>query len=135
MVREQKQKFIQLECFAPSICASMKARINKFVQGVQFALKVYMASQRSATMAEVVAAACITEEVLSVQYRTLNKKEKTKDDAASLTNPKPTQNQNQQPSKNGDNNKRKRNGNGMVTKMGTTNHFIRTARGDMMGNA
>ena len=44
-VREYEQKFIQLERFAPSGCASERAHTNKFVWGLRFALKARTASQ------------------------------------------------------------------------------------------
>lgn len=86
-------------------------------------------------MAKTVVAACIDEDVLAEQYGPLNNtKKKNKTEANSSTNPKPAQNHNEQASKNGDNNKRKRNDNGYGNRIGITNHCVRTARGDRMGN-
>lgn len=95
-----------------------------------------MVSQRPATIVEVVATACIVEEMLGEQYGPLNKKEKTKTEATSSTNPKLTQNQNQQGNKNGGTTKGRGMAMAMATKIGiTTNYSIRIAKVYMMRNA
>ena len=67
-VREYEQKFIQLERFAPGLCATEKARTSKFVWGLRFALKDRVANQRARTLAEAVAIACVSKEVLDEQF-------------------------------------------------------------------
>lgn len=94
-----------------------------------------MASQRPSTMAKVLASACIIEEVLAQQYGPLNNKEKAKTETTSSTNPKLTQNHNQQASKNVTTTKGRGMTMAMVTRIGTTNHFLKTARIDTIKNA
>ena len=45
-VREYEQKFIQLERFTPGLCSNEKARANKFLWGLRFALKDRVVNQR-----------------------------------------------------------------------------------------
>ena len=77
-VREYEQKFIQLERFSPGMCSTEKARANKFLWGLRFALKDRVVNQRPQTLAQTVEIACLSEEVLNEQYGALQKKDKGK---------------------------------------------------------
>ena len=72
-VREYEQKFIQLERFSPGMCSTEKARANKFLWGLRFALKDRVVNQRPQTLAQAVEIACLSEEVLNEQYGPLKK--------------------------------------------------------------
>ena len=116
-VSEFEQKFIQLERFAPGLCATERAQTNKFVWALRFALKDRVASQRPKTLAEAVAIACVAEDVLAEQYGPMNKKDKDKNknnNGSSSSNNNKTahtqaNNQNNQNNKQNGNGKRKRN--------------------------
>ena len=107
-VRDYEQKFIQLERFAPGLCANEKARANKFVWGLRFTLKDRVVNQRPQTLANAVAIACLSEEVLDEQYGPLQKKEKNKNQNNNSGGNKGANNQPQQAQKTGQNNFNKR---------------------------
>lgn len=64
IVQEYEQKFIQLEWFTLELCAIEQARTNKFVWGSCFAFKDRLANQQPRTLAEAVAKAFLSEEIL-----------------------------------------------------------------------
>ena len=77
-VRDNEQKFIQLERFALGLCTTEKSLANKFLWGLRFALKDRVVNQRPQTLAQAVEIACLSEEVLNEQFGSLQKKDKGK---------------------------------------------------------
>ena len=86
IVRDYERKFIQLERFSPGLCTTEKARANKFLWGLQFALKDRVVNQRPQTLSQAVEIACLSEEVLNEQFRLLQKKDKNKGSSSSGNN-------------------------------------------------
>ena len=87
-VREYEQKFIQLERFAPGLCATEKVRTSKFVWGLRFALKDRVANHRARTLAQAVAIACVSEEVLNEKFGPWKEKGKKKLEGTNSNNTK-----------------------------------------------
>lgn len=67
IVHDYEQTFNQLERFASTMCSSEKARANKFIWVLMFALKDRVVNERPQTLAQVVEIACLSEEVLKEQ--------------------------------------------------------------------
>lgn len=98
-IREYKQKFIQLERFAPRFCTTDKARTSKFILGLQVCTQGPSGKSMTQDIAEAAVITCVSEDVLTKQYRPMTTKDKTKSVS--------TQDQSIKKNKEGD--KRKRN--------------------------
>lgn len=72
-LRDYEQKFVQLERFAPGLCATKTARANKLVCVLRFTLKDRVVNQRPQTLVEVVGIECFFEKILNEQYGRLQK--------------------------------------------------------------
>lgn len=102
ITRDYGQQFIQFEKFAPTMCSTEKAHVNKFILGLRLALKDRVVNQKLQTLAQAMEFACQSKEVLNEQFGPL-KKDNDKITISGINNNKNATNQQQATQKNGQN--------------------------------